>query len=75
MIDYIQDEGESSLDLSIQLLIQEHLASEYFFSSFFFYGLHKLRFSNPKTEENLFWQLNPNPHGQICPILPQHLFR
>lgn len=44
VIDYIQDEGEKRISPSIQLPIQEHLASEYFFY----------------REDNLFWQLNPH---------------
>ena len=47
VIDYIQYEGEKRISPSIQLPIQEHLASLYFF---FF-----------DREDNIFWQLNP--HG------------
>lgn len=47
VIDYIQYEGEKRIYPSIQLPIQEHLASEYFLFSF--------------LEDNIFWQLNP--HG------------
>ena len=61
VIDYIQYEGEKRISLPIQLPIQEHLASENFDSFvFFFYGLHKLDLPAQKTEENLFWQLNPH---------------
>jgi hypothetical protein len=38
VIDYIQYEGEKRIYPSIQLPIQEHLASEYFLFSFFIGG-------------------------------------
>lgn len=69
VIDYIQYEGEKRISLPIQLPIQEHLASEYFFSFFsmdlFFFILQP---------EFLFFGSSILT-VIIMPILPKNIFR
>ena len=44
-------------------------------NTLFFYGLHKSYLPAQKTEDNLFWQLNPHNIIIIMPILPKKIFR